>query len=94
MTCGMEMASTMLFGRVVCSGALLSSGLSSGTVVLSLSTACSGCTDGIGAGVAALGGVTTARNGTATGDGSSDLLPSVNQKINVSLKTATVIDDC
>lgn len=87
MTCGMEMASTMLFGRVVCSGALLSSGLSSGTVVLSnglsLSTACSRCTEGIGTGVAALGGVTTAGNGTATGDGSSDLLPSVNQKINV-----------
>lgn len=83
MTCGMEMASTMLFGRFVCSGALLSSGLSSGFVVLSsglsLSSACSGFTDGRGAGVAALGGVATAENGTATGDGSSDLVPSINQ---------------
>ncbi len=84
MTCGMEMASTMLLGRVVCSAALRRSGLSSGTVVLSngllVSTACFRCTDGIGAGVAALREVTTAGHGTATGDGSSDLLPSVNQK--------------
>lgn len=86
MTCGMEMASTILLGRALCSGALHDSdtvGLSGGLLVSSVG---SGCTAGRGAGVAGSGGVTAFGSATATGDGSSDLLLPVN-KINISVKT-------
>lgn len=85
-TCGMEMASTMLLARAVCRAVLHDSGtvdLSSGLTVSSVG---SGCTVGRGAGIAGSDGVTAAGTATATGDSSSDLLPPVS-KINIFIKS-------
>lgn len=79
--CGMEMASMMLLGRAVCSGALHDTGTVGLSRGLSLSLVGSGCVVGRGVGVASSGGVTAAGNATATGDSSSDLQPPVNKNI-------------